>query len=223
MSYAPIPNASKTNFSELVAKQRSSAEMAAPVNKELEALGIQGKTTIIPMKDEDGNPMFDKQGKQMYRQVFEASHIPDWYQRAISVFEGRQPCWFEGCQKIVDAYNDELAAAKKSGGCSACKKGGIQRKYLREIQAALPASELHRVAQPTSPPMVVKNHDTKEVKKIERKPVPYATIKRIIPDELKSLFTKTPEERKLFVDANATTNNPTRPAQVSGSASESAD
>ena len=218
MSYAPIPNASKANFSEMVAKQRSSSELTAPVNKELEALGIRGKTTIIPMKDEHGNPVFDKQGNQMYKSVFEATYIPDWYQRGIAALEGRQPCWFEGCQKIVDAYNNEINNIK---GCSACQKGGIQRKYMFELKAMLPPEEINKVAQPTSPPMIVKNLDTKEVKKIERKPVPYATIRRVIPDHMKALFTKTPEERKLFVDANARPNNPPRITQVSGPQSES--
>lgn len=220
MSYAPIPNASKANFSELVAKQRSASELTAPVNKELEALGIRGKTTIIPIKDKQGNPVFDKRGNQMYKSVFEATHIPDWYQRGIAVLEGRQPCWFEGCQKVVDAYNKELGGRK---GCSACQKGGIQRKYMFELKAMLSPEELNKVAQPTAPPMVVKNMDTKEVKKIERKPVPYATIRRVIPDHMKALFTKTPEERKLFVDFNARPNNLTRTTQVSGPQSESAE
>lgn len=222
MSYTPIPNAKKTNFSELVAKQRSNPAIVNSANKELEELGIQGKTTVIPMTDADGNPMFDKQGNPMFRQVFEANFIPDWYQRGISVLEERIPCWFDGCEKIIEEYKGELEKAKLKGGCSACKKGQLQRSFLRKIRDSLTPAEINKVAQPTSPPMILKNLDTNEVKKIERKPVAYATIKRIVPDELKSRFTKPVEERKLFIDTNATSNIITRPAEIPRPTSPSA-
>lgn len=222
MSYTPLPNAKKANFSEVVAKQRNNPAIVNPAHKELEELGIQGKTTVTQMKDADGNPMFDKQGNPMYRQVFEAQFIPDWYQRGTSVLEGRIPCWFNGCQQIVDEYKAELEKAKSAGGCSMCKKGQLQRTYLRKIRDSLSPAEINKVAQPTSPPMILKNLDTNEVKKIERKPVAYATIKRIVPDELKSRFTKHVEERKLFVDANATSNIVTRSTEVPRPTSPSA-
>lgn len=241
MSYTPLPNPSKVTFADLLAKHKaeSGVQNVSP-NKELEDLGVQGKTTIIPIKDKDGNPVFDSNGKPMYRQVFEATSIPDWYQRAIPVLERREKCWFEGCEQLVTEYQNAVETAKQNGGCSSCKKGAITREYLRKFRAALPPSELNKVAQPTSPPVVVTNNTTKEVKRIPRKPIAYGTIKRIIPEGMQAAFTKLQKERKLMtadsavvegapavtptevpLPDHAAIHQPTRPSPIPGSTGKS--
>ena len=219
MSYTPIPTPSKASFAELLAQQKASPEVGvtSAQQQRLAALGIQGTTTVVPMKDANGNPMFDAQGNPMYRKVFEASFIPDWYRKAVPTLEGKEPCWFEGCSELVTEYQKEVENAKKKpGGCSACKKSGILQSYLLKFRTKLPANEVNKVAQPTSPPVKVTNLDTKKVTTIPRKPIPYATIKRVIPDELKAVFSgKTPDEHKVYRSDDATISTITGPTEVS--------
>lgn len=166
--------------------------------EELKKLGIQGVTTVEQVKDANGNPVYDKNGNPVTRTVFTATHTPAYYMKAIPILNGVEPCYFEGCEEIVAAYNKELAA---EGGpaCTHCKKGQLLRKYLLEIRNALPPEEVNKIAQPSIPPRIVKNMRTGETKVFERKTVPYATIRRVVPDYLKKAFTSEETERKLFM------------------------
>lgn len=215
MAYRPIKtikSAQTKEFVDLLEYKAKNPEDMRGID-ELRALGIQGNVTTEQVKDANGNPVFDKQGNPVVRNIFTATSTPEYYMKAIPILNKQAPCYFEGCEQIVNAYQEELTQAG-GAACTECKKGKIIRKYLMQFRNALPPEEANKVMQPSIPPRVVKNVTTGEVKKMERKAIPYATIRRTIPASLKKAFTSNETERKLFVTTYDQQGKPTGLAEL---------
>lgn len=217
MAYRPIKTIKSAQTKEFVELLEHKAKNPGDMRgiDELRALGVQGTVTTEQVKDKNGNPVFDKQGNPVMRSIFTATSTPDYFMKAIPILNRTAPCYFEGCEKIVDAFQEELA---QRGGarCSECQKGEIIRKYIRQFRNALPPEEANKVTQPSIPPRIVKNISTGEVRKMERKAIPYATIRRTIPESLKKVFTSNETERKLFVTTYDQQGKPTGLTEIPG-------
>lgn len=196
----------------------------------LESLGIKGNTEISYKRDAQGNLVLDANGNPVVIKKFTPTEIPAYFTHAIMVLNGHEPCYFEGCEQIVDMYNNELELLKKRpGGCRDCDKARLQRKFASMFRNALPPEEANKIVQPTMPPYKVTNVATREVTTVPRHPIPYATIRREIPPEVKEAFTKMQSERKLMVnneiiplnDASLQNNKDSGTPETSGSSSAS--
>lgn len=210
------------SFENLLAKRQQTNVgdvMNTTIENELASFGIEGTTTYVPMKDKNGNPVFGKDGKPVYARQFTPTYTPKWFVDALPMLEGTTPCTFEGCEEIREAYKAELNSIK---GCAPCQKGGLIRKYMKQIQAKMPASELNKVAPPSTPPVVITNKSTNTVTHVPRKEVPYATIKRRVPESLKEAFTNKEKERKLIVHTSNDHSEIARIINVPGPDGESA-
>lgn len=208
--------AAKENFANLVEKKQKTkmdALMNTSIEKELASFGIEGTTTYVPMKDKNGNPVYGKDGKPVYARQFTPTKTPKWFVNTLPVLEGTAPCYFEGCEEIREAYQAELNSIK---GCAPCQKGGLIRKYMKQIQAKLPPGEFNKVAQPTTPPAIITNKSTNEVTRVPRKEIPYATIKRNVPASLKEAFTNHEKQRKLIVHTSDAESEITRIVELPG-------
>lgn len=168
---------------------------------ELAKLGIKGETTLTYRRDDKGNLVLDKAGKPVTDVSFRPTEVPAWFTKAVMVLAGKEPCYFEGCEEVVEEYKKELAALESNPkGCSECAKASLKRKYSRKFQQALPPVEANKLAQPTVPPYRVINHETKTITVSPRKPGAYTTIRREIPKGVLESFTKKAGTAKLIVN-----------------------
>lgn len=204
--YNPIrlTNGKVVDYKNLLRKAPSgktlTVEKANPA-QELERLGIRGETKVTYRRDKDGNVMYDSQGRPMAVTQFTPREIPAWFTKAIMVLSEHEPCYFEGCEEIVQQYKSELKALeKRPGGCRDCDKAKLKRKYSTMFRNALPPNEVNKVAQPTIPPHTITNLATNETISVPRKLAPYSSIKREVPEGVQEIFTKKANERKLFVN-----------------------
>ncbi len=204
--YKPVPltKGPQIDYSKLMRTHVSPKEFRAqhsPENVTLESLGIKGKTEIEYRKDKDGNPILDVNGNPIVIKRFTPTEVPAYFTHAIMVLNGHEPCYFEGCEQIVSTYKRELDVLQnRPGGCRDCDRSRLQRKFAAMFRNALPPAEANKIAPPTIPPHTVMNMSTKQTIQVQRKAVPYATIRREVPPELKKAFTERPMERKLIVN-----------------------
>lgn len=204
--YKPVPltKGPKVDYAKLLRGQPAPKDIRVSTGMEDDALaklGIKGKTEITYKKDENGNLILDSNGKPVTIKTFTPTEVPAYFTHAIMVLNGHEPCYFEGCEQVVEQYNTELEILKKRpGGCRECDKARLQRKFAMMFRNALPPTEANKIAQPSIPPHTVTNMATKQVVHVPRKPVPYATIRREVPPEIKEAFTKHASERKLIVN-----------------------
>ncbi len=54
-------------------------------------------------------------------------------QQNLRFFEEENPCWFEGCEELREAYRKELAAMEEDPECSGCEKNKLKVKYLHKL------------------------------------------------------------------------------------------
>lgn len=205
--YKPVPltRGPQVNYGNMLRAGTAPRDLRAkksPENSTLESLGIKGKTEIEYRKDENGNPLLDANGRPIVIKKFTPTEVPAYFTHAIMVLNGHEPCYFEGCEQIVSTYKQELSVLEsRPGGCRDCDRGRLQRKFAALFRNALPPAEANKLAQPTIPPHTVTNLTTKQTVQVPRKAVPYATIRREVPESLKEAFTSKLSERKLIVNS----------------------
>lgn len=194
ISYQNLLSKVPTGNKEIQAKvQGPSAELAK--------FGIKGETTITYKRDKDGNLVRNQYGQPITVSEFRPTEVPEWFTHGIAVLNGQAPCYFEGCQEVVDAYKRELQQMQsRPGGCTECAKGALLRRHVTHFQNALPPEEANKLAKPTVPPYTLTNMVTHETVNVPRHQVPYATIRREIPKSMRDAFTIKAKESKLYVN-----------------------
>lgn len=103
--------------------------------KECQKRNIITKDVLLPVKDKDGNIVKGEDGQPLMQWATIPTFIPQVEKDALKVFIDSIPCWFNGCEQIREAYNNELKRTvdSKQSQCSDCKKGPVLRKYLRKV------------------------------------------------------------------------------------------
>lgn len=103
--------------------------------KECQKRNIITKDVLLPVKDKEGNIVKGEDGQPLMQWATIPTFIPQVEKDALKVFIDSIPCWFNGCEQIREAYNNELkrTADSKQSKCSDCKKGPVLRKYLRKV------------------------------------------------------------------------------------------
>ena len=95
------------------------------MREECSKLGFNFKDEVHAVKDEQGNPVLDKDGNPVTRKVTVLSSLTDEAKELFEVFNFNTPCWFRGCEKLREQYKDE----KEKTGCKTCI-GSLTRKYM---------------------------------------------------------------------------------------------
>lgn len=173
---------------------------------ELAKLGIKGETTVTYKKDENGNILLDKAGQPITITQFRPTEIPAFFTKAIAMLNGQEPCYFEGCDKIVESFQKELAILEaKPGGCRNCERGHLQRTYVDKLRNILPAEEANKLAKPIIPAYKIVNRETNTITVSPRKEGSYTSIRREVPKATLETFTKKANEHKLIVNGQEIT------------------
>lgn len=194
-----------------------------PMKTTLGKYGIKTQLTKRYLKDPDGFQLFDDKGNPRYvleRKVLSAP--PDWYNKAVALLSGYGDCFFDGCEEILAAFNAEKFKGGKE--CKSCELGALIRKYLDKVYEKLSPAELNRVELKTTPPAIVKNEDTLEVHRVERKEAPNARVLGDIPEDLMERLRKIKENNSLILknfDGHQDQQDVTGAIEVSGPDGES--
>lgn len=95
------------------------------VTEECTKLGFNFKDEVHIVKDAQGSPVLDKDGKPVTQRVTVLSSLTDEAKELFEVLNFNTPCWFKGCDKLREQYKEE----KENTGCQTCI-GALTRKYM---------------------------------------------------------------------------------------------
>lgn len=105
------------------------------ITKNLDKRGIGYEIINVPVM-RDGKPVKDENGNTVTHEAVHIVSMPPEEQALLDFIGGERECWFEGCEELRAKYEAEYAAAGGAGGCTACQKNKIMRKYARLVKEA---------------------------------------------------------------------------------------